>query len=298
MRRRMAAAACLMTALLAVPRVGAADEPFWNSRPLGYWLNQLRVGDPAERAQAARGVGEIALANGGSSVVAAVPLLMPCLDAADAPLRAAAADALGPIGTRAEPAGPRLLSLFERDPDVTVRRAAGVAAARVDPGSVALVQAAGRVLTGDQDRDVRAVAAAALIEAGAAASPALPSVRVSLSDSNPMVRIYSAAILARLGDSATAVPLLLEGLSAHDPVLRAESAGLLGDAAPADRRSVPALIAALGDEERQVRLAAADALGNVGHAAGAAIDPLWRLIHDPDEDVRDHALRALRLVKE
>ena len=297
MRRRMAVAACVL-AVLALPRTGAADEPFWNSRPLGYWLTQLRVGNASEREQAARGVGEIASAHGGGTVAAAVPLLVPCLDAAAAPLRAAAAGALAPIGTRAERAGPRLLALFEGDPDATVRRAAGLAAARVDPGSPALVEVAGRVLTGDHDRDVRAVAAAALIEAGGAASPALPSVRVSLSDLSPMVRIYSAAILARLGDSATAVPVLLDGLRAHDPAVRAESAGLLGDAAPADRRSVPALVVALDDEERQVRIAAADALGNIGHAAAAAIDPLWRLIHDPDEDVRERALRALRLIKE
>ena len=77
------AAACLTAMLLPVSSASAADEPFWNSRPLGYWLNQLRVGDSAARQMAARGVGEIATEHGSASVAAAVPLLVPCLDASD-----------------------------------------------------------------------------------------------------------------------------------------------------------------------------------------------------------------------
>src|SRR6188508_717045 len=133
------AAACLTAMLLPASSASAADEPFWNSRPLGYWLNQLRVGDAAAQMQAARGVGEIAAAHGAAVVTAAIPLLVPCLDSPDAPLRAAAADALGPIGTAAGGAGPRLVTLFEKDPDPTVRRAAGVALARVTPGSSDLI---------------------------------------------------------------------------------------------------------------------------------------------------------------
>ena len=160
-------ARCLVVGILSVPAIGAADEPFWNSRPLGYWLNQLRVGDAAARTQAARGVGEIAAAHGGKVVAAAIPLLVPCLDSPEAPLRAAAADALGPIGTAADGAGPRLLTLFEADPDPSVRRAAGVALARVRPGSSDLISSSARVLARDQEAAVREVAAAALVEAGA-----------------------------------------------------------------------------------------------------------------------------------
>jgi len=296
MRRGVALAGVLALLLAAGP--AHADEPFWNSRPLGYWLNQLRVGSPAEREQAARGVGEMAEAHGAGSVAAAVPLLLPCLDATDAVLRAAAAEALGPIGSRAETATPRLLSLFEHDPDPTVRRLAGVAMTRVDPGSSGLVTTAGRVLATDDDPDVRQAAAAALVEAGPAARPALSKVREGLDDHSPIVRVYAAAILARLGDPDVAVPVLLASLQSHDPPVRAESAVLLSDAAPTDQRTVPALIAALGDDERQVRLAAADALGAIGPPAQTAIDPLWRLIHDPDEAVREHSLRALKRIKE
>ena len=30
----------------------------------------------------------------------------------------------------------------------------------------------------------------------------------------------------------------------------------------------------------------------------AAIEPLWRLIRDPDEEIREHAVKAIRLIKE
>ena len=173
-------ARCLALGILSVLAFGAADEPFWNSRPLGYWLNQLRVGDAAAQMQAARGVGEIAAAHGAAVVTAAIPLLVPCLDSPDAPLRAAAADALGPIGTAAGGAGPRLVTLFEKDPDPTVRRAAGVALARVTPGSSDLISSSARVLSGDQEASVREVAAAALVEAGPAASPGLPAAQEAM----------------------------------------------------------------------------------------------------------------------
>ena len=165
------AAACLTAMLLPASSASAADEPFWNSRPLGYWLNQLRVGDSAARQLAARGVGEIATEHGSASVAAAVPLLVPCLEASDAPLRAAAADALAPIGAVAGSAGPRLLMLFERDPDAIVRRAAGAAAARIEPGSATLISTAARVLLHDEEPRVREVAAATLV-AQSTAGPA------------------------------------------------------------------------------------------------------------------------------
>lgn len=298
MRIVMVLARCLAIGILAVPAIDAADEPFWNSRPLGYWLNQLRVGDAAARMQAARGVGEIAVAHGGAVVAAAIPLLVPCLDSPEAPLRAAAADALGPIGTAADGAGPRLLALFEKDPDPSVRRAAGVALARVRPGSSDLINGSARVLAGDQEATVREVAAAALVEAGPAASPGLSAAQGAMDDHDPMVRVFSAAIVARVGDRGSAMPVLLDGLSSGDPAVRAESAGLLADAAPSDTAAVPALITALRDPDRHVRLAAVDALATIGHPAKSALDPLWHLIRDPDEDVRDRAIRAIRLIKE
>lgn len=291
------AAACLMAMLSLVTSARTPDEPFWNSRPLGYWLNQLRIGDSAARQVAARGVGEIATEHGSASVAAAVPLLVPCLDASDAPLRAAAADALAPIGAVAGSAGPRLLMLFEHDPDAIVRRAAGAAAARIQPGAATLISTAARVLLHDEEPRVREVAAATIVEAGASSMAAMPAARQGMHDRDPMVRVYAAAAVAKLGSADSAVPVLLDALRASDGAVRAEAAGFLADAAPADA-SVPALLGLLDDDDRIVRLAAIDALGAVGRPARIAIDPLWRLIRDPDEDIREHAVKAIRLIKE
>lgn len=295
--RRRTAVACLL-ATLVVSAQAIADEPFWNQRPLRYWLNQLRVGDASAREQAARGVMEMAAEHGSASVAAAVPLLVPCLDAPDAPLRAAAADALGPIGAVAEPAGPRLLKLFESDPDATVRRSAGMAAAQIKPGTTDLVATAASVLAKDPDAAVRQTAAALLVEAGPGARPVLPAAHAALSDADPMVRLYAAAIVGHLGEAAIAMSVLLDGLQSPDGAIRAEATGLLAETAPADTRVVPALLDGLRDEDRRVRMASADALGAIGPPAIAAAEALWRMIHDPDEDVRDHALKALRLIKE
>jgi HEAT repeat protein len=113
-----------------------------------------------------------------------------------------------------------------------------------------------------------------------------------------MVRVYAAAIVGHLGETAIAVPVLIDGLQSPDGAIRAEAAGLLVETAPSDKRVIPALLDGLRDEDRRVRIAAADGLGVIGPPAIEAAAPLWRMIHDPDEDVREHALKALRRIKE
>src|SRR4026209_2034560 len=142
--------------------------------------------------------------------------------------------ARAPIGAGAGSAGPRLLTLFERDPDAIVRRAAGAAAARIQPGSPTLISTAARVLLHDEEPRVREVAAATLVEAGTSSMAAMPAARQGMHDRDPMVRVYAAAVVARLGSPESAVPVLLDLLHASDTAVRAEAAGFLADAAPAD----------------------------------------------------------------
>jgi HEAT repeat protein len=61
---------------------------------------------------------------------------------------------------------------------------------------------------------------------------------------------------------------------------------------------VAPLISALADDNAQVRQAAAEALGRIGQPAQSAIQPLWRLIRDPDEGVRESAVRAIRRIRD
>jgi HEAT repeat protein len=60
---------------------------------------------------------------------------------------------------------------------------------------------------------------------------------------------------------------------------------------------VAPLIEALSDPEALVRLAAVQALGIIGPPAKPAVPTLWRLIRDPDETVREAALRAIKRIR-
>jgi HEAT repeat protein len=80
--------------------------------------------------------------------------------------------------------------------------------------------------------------------------------------------------------------------------VRAEAAGLLANVAPAHAAANAPLISALADNEAQVRQAAADSLGQIGEPARPALQPLWRLIHDPDEAVRESAVRAIHRIRD
>jgi HEAT repeat protein len=281
--------------VLAASAAGA--EPFWGSRPLSQWMLLLQGSDQSARAEAARALAQIALAHGPETIDTAVPHLIDAL-AADAPaLRLSATSALEHAGRAALQAQPRLLDMFERDPDAGVRAHAGIALTRLAPGDGDLVLACGRVLAADGDARVRQTAAAALVQAGASARPAEPAILQALGDDDPTVRVFAAGVVGQLGQPRAALPVLIDGLSDADPAVRAEAAGLLGAVDAAPEAVIDPLISALRDDDIEVRLAAADALGQVGPAAQPALEPLWRLIRDPDEDVRDSALRAIKKIR-
>lgn len=59
-------------------------------------------------------------------------------------------------------------------------------------------------------------------------------------------------------------------------------------------RTVPVLIELLGDDDRYVVARAIEALGSMGKQAHAAAYALEPLLHDPDQDIRAGASRALK----
>ena len=300
MRRARSLAACVgMACLVLLPApVAGADEPHWKSRPLSHWKSQLRDGDAGAREAAALAVAELAIAQGSDVVTSTVPLLVQCLDSNGPMLRAAAAGALEQIGPAAASGVPRLLTLFDQDPEPTVRRRAGLALARIAPGEPSVITAAARALDGDATDPAREAGAVVLLAAGPAAEMARPQLLSALAESDATVRIFLAGAVAQIGDTNRAVPVLLTGLSHEDAVVRAESAGMLADVAPAHPDAVPSLIQVLADPDWAVRLAAADALGTIGAPARSAVSSLWRLVRDPNEAVSHGALRAIRLIRE
>jgi HEAT repeat protein len=284
-------------ALLGAGRA-RADEPYWNSKPLSYWVGLLQYGQPAERARAARGLTELAAARGADTIAPALPHFIAAFEADLPDLRGAAATGVGQFGATAGVAVPGLTRLVTSDPDPHVRAQAARSLGQIAPSADGVIETCAVVLGRDQSASVRQAAAAVLLQAGAAAEKGRPALVGALSDGDATVRLFAAGAVGQFGDAGTALPVLLEGLRHSDPAVRTEAAGLLSTVPSAHAEVVPALIDALGDPEATVRLAAAESLGFIGEPSRPAIQPLWRLIRDPDEGVRETALRAIKRIRE
>jgi HEAT repeat protein len=276
---------------------GPPQEPYWNSRPLSFWLAALSLQEPARRIEAAQSVAEIAITHGGSVAAPAVPALVGNLGAAEADVRRSAAHALEQIGPAARPAVPALVRMFAADPVSEGRRGAGLALGRIEPATSGVVEQAARSLR-DADAGVRVSAAVLLMASAQASAPVRPALDAALEDPDPSVRLYAAAAIGRAGSPELAAPRLLAGLNAADAAMRAESAGLLPELARGRPEVVDALARALTDPESQVRLAAADALGQIGGAARPALPALWSRLRDPDEAVRDSVVKAALIIRD
>lgn len=275
-----------------------ADDPYWNSKPLSYWVGLLQNGQPAERLHAARGLTELAAAHGAEIVAPALPHLIAAFDADMPELRGAAATGVGQLGASGGDAVTGLRKLVTSDPDPQVRAHAARSLGQIAPSRDDVVATCAMALGKDEAATVRQAAAAVLLQAGPAGEKERPALVGALSDGDPTVRVFAAGAVGQFGDAAAALPVLLAGLRHEDPVVRAEAAGLLSAVPSGHATSVPALTDALRDPEPTVRLAAAESLGHIGGPSRPAIQPLWRLMRDPDESVRETALRAIKRIRE
>jgi HEAT repeat protein len=291
--------AIVAASMLALPAAAAAEqEPFWESKPLSYWVTGLSAEDPQRRVLAASSLAGLAIAQGGSAVASAVPGLLPNLADSLADVRESAAHALEQIGApAARPAVAALLGLMISDTVPQVRRRAALALGRIDPTGEDVITAAARTLSDDQDMSVRVSAAVLLMASGRSAGRVSSVLSAALTDDSHAVRLYSAAALVKTPDGHSAFPRLLDVLQDDDAALRAEAVGLLVEAGGGREEVMPALVRALGDSDAEVRGAAADALGSLGKPARTVLPALWPLLRDPDETVRDRVLRAVRAIR-
>ncbi|WP_428265433.1 HEAT repeat domain-containing protein [Haliangium sp.] len=167
-------------------------------------LDQCRTGSKEERYQAA-------LALGQAGEAAAIPVLLPLLEAEDSSLRSAATYALGRLGEFCpDIVGPALARRLA-DPDDLVRDDAAEALGdlQYQPARVALE----RVLREDWHATPRAAAAAALGELG---DPrACQALIAALFDEDGPVRGYAATSLGLLGDPS-ALPAVQRRLAAEE----------------------------------------------------------------------------------
>jgi len=291
----------VVVSLLAASPSGAGipapQEPYWNSKPLSFWMQALAGGEPMHRIEAAQSVAEIAIAHGGAVATSAVPALVGNLSDPEPQVRQSAARALEQIGPAARPAIPALVRMFAADSASGARRGAGLALGRIDATTQEVVGQAALALQ-DGDRGVRQSAAVLLMASGPAVKAAAGALERALTDEDESVRLYAAAAIGRAGAPDRAVPLIITGLGSFDLAVRSEAAGLLPEFSTGRPEVIQALTTALRDDEAQVRMAAADALGTIGRPAKPALDTLWSMLRDPDELVRESVLRAARRIRD
>ena len=157
-RRAIAAVAAVWTVSAASTLF--AQEPYWESQPLSYWVSALSGQDAGRRAHAASSLAEMAMAHGGSALASAVPELLPNLGDVSPDVRESAARALEQIGApAARPAVPALVRLLNGDANADVRRRAALALGRIDPASHEVIAEAAHSLRADRDTTVRISAA-------------------------------------------------------------------------------------------------------------------------------------------
>jgi HEAT repeat protein len=239
--------------------------------------------------------------------------------------RAAAAEALGAIGTAARPAVQKLVQALHDDADEEVRRAAAKALGRVGYGSGRAIRGLAAAL-GDSAESVQLQVIRALgvhlhRQAGdavpdliLASAPASGIVRARLRDAfirvwptrgtfgrlvalldheNSEVRADAAWNLGRIHPPATgAVPHLVPVLEGQDVRVATAGAGALGEIGHAPEIVVPALIRAMGASKSAARrVSAAHALGAIGAPARQAVPALARALQDVE--VQRAAARAL-----
>jgi hypothetical protein len=195
-------------ASIAAPRPIAGAV--YRSKPLTFYVSQLKQGLEAQRADLLRSIGAF-----GEDAEPAVGELSAALGDREPGVRAAAARALAQVGPQAAAATPTLAKLLK-----------------------------------DEDLEVREAATLALRGIGEGAAGAIPDLCAALKDPAGTVRMSSALALGHMGDTArSAVPALIEAFQVPDEnqltnegvqVLR-NIAYALGDIGPGARSAVPVL---------------------------------------------------------
>lgn len=312
------------------------SEPMVRGKTLSQWMDQL----PAEESKDSQEAMD-ALAQIGEEAV--VVLGQTLTEAENTRLRSLAADTLGQMGPGALPALKQLGRALD-DKDCSVRCHAIEALGKIGPQTVPLLrkalaadhphtragavdalrnlrpttEAAMAGLTeslGDADEKVKSAAAAALLDLGPDAVPALAhairdgdqrtrqeadsvlknlgpeateALHTALADEDFVVRSHIVSALGTLGPSS--IPILLETLDDPDFFVRRQATNTLGligvDA-------LPALVKILHDGSDNAQAAAAGALGQMGPAAEPAIADLLDALEDDQARVRTAAAGAL-----
>ncbi len=205
------------------------------------------------------------------------------------PRRTEAANELGRLETRLQFSVRDLCNLLKR-PSVEDRR---IGAYTLKQIAESANEAAPHLCAalGDEDEQVRVMAAEGLAAIG---SSAVPDLIQSLRVPNAEVRRLAAYSLGTMGSNAAgAVFHLVAALKDSNSLVRSRAAWALGTIRKATDFVVPNLIELLKDPEQDVKLSAIKALESIGPRARKAISGLIETLDDDDNAVRLQAAKAL-----
>ncbi|WP_238602635.1 HEAT repeat domain-containing protein [Fimbriiglobus ruber] len=286
--------------------------------PLPDLIRTLRNPSADARARAARALGRL-----GWLAREALPLLVNALSDTDPAVRENAAQAVGQMGPEALPHITGMLS----HEDKYVRRNAVWALGKLGPLARGVWSELCTTLR-DPDPRTASGAAQALGNMGADAVEAIPALTEAMRGTNIVLCRLASKALSQIGRPA--LSSLIAHLRHRDPFVRGEAALALGWMGPAATAAVPSLIDALRpprttaalragpvsvatrtpttsilntpppaspSTDDNSRACAAQALGRIGQAASGAIEALTLAAHDPNEQVRQSALQAIRQIQ-
>jgi HEAT repeat protein len=180
------------------------------------------------------------------------------------------------------------------DGAVDVRRRAAAALLDLGPAARPAITTLAGALK-DDDREVRRLAIRALGQLGPDAVPHLPAIRRSLEDDEHSVRLAAALAIHELDPTEKShIGVLIETMRMGEGGTIV-AVGRFGESAV---WSVPTLVSLLQDRRAGIRRLAAQALEEIGPAASSASAALEQTAQtDADDRVRDAAREALAAVR-
>ena len=207
-----------------------------------------------------------------------VPTLLDALDDHNETVRAAAADALGRVGSASPSVISKLLNVMRKGDFYDSRHAARSLAELGEAGVVALLQATQFTAYG-----VASHATDAISDVGKQAIPAL----VSVARGSSKFSAAALSALSRINDPA-AVPDLIDALRDDDSRIRLSAATAFSEIGRYHRdrhcdmvsRTVTSLIDAIRDVSVEVRLQAIRSLGDFEERAAPAVPALTEALND------------------
>lgn len=254
----------------------------------------------SDKSAPVRAAAATALGMAGDNAKTVVNIMVEGLKDKEATVRAAVLEAFGRIGDEAKGTVSRIIPLL-KDQDAGVRLSAAFALGRIGPDASVAVPDLSQTLTGDSDATVRKEAARAFAFLGLDAKAGIPALAKALrEDKSEEVRQQCALALGKMGgDVHSAVPAMLEAMQKDtDKTVRTFVVHSLGNTLGSNLKEHVKLLAEqlLKDTEGDVRLAIIQELASLGPDAKEALPALKRMTADVQLTVRDEAKRAVKKV--